>query len=233
MGFIIIVDSSTGERLTESLRSIMFLDRHVPEVGDIMVVKNTVFLSSNSLKYSVNDLDGVYIGLTSLARAAFRFKKVPHQLVVQADDCSVLFRFIRVLHAVLREKGLYDNLDKHFDPIFQQYLSAPSVNRYDLNVHSLNKLVLENVVLSGARVNVSQMPVSYLSLSGSTLGDNRQQDDFWDWLMSFAGDTLTHLEMNSMGLKEVPYEIMYMNNLHTLSLAMNKLVSSDRPLAIS
>lgn len=226
MGFIIIVDPSTGVRLTESLRSIMFLDRHNPDVGDLMVVKNTVFLNSNSLKYKVNDLDGVYIGLTNLARAAFRFKSASHLLVVQADDCSILFRFIRVLHGAIREKGLTDNLDKNFDPIFNQYMSPHSLDRNDLNIQSLNKLVLENIDLSTVPVNTSQLPISYLSLSGSQLGDNHQQDDFWNWLMPTMGETLTHLEMNSMGLTKIPYEIMYMNNLHTLSLATNKLVSS-------
>lgn len=85
---------------------------------------------------------------------------------------------------------------------------------------------MENCVLPNLPVHIGHLPIVYLSLSGSKLGMSQyDRDTLWDWMTVDTIDkTLTTLKMDAIGLQTLPFEIMHLKKLQTLSIAKNKLV---------
>lgn len=113
-----------------------------------------------------------------------------------------------------------------FDPGSSEFVAVDHFDKRIINMKQLNKLVLENCALSSLPLEMGHLPISYLSLTGSTLSTlRRDQDIFWDWMtLSTINSTLKTLKMDSVGMENVPFEIKFLKNLETLSVAKNKLV---------
>lgn len=220
LGHVVETDLETGARLCrEAERAVL---RLVAEDGrEWLHVKRPRGLGA----YDLADLDGVH---TADGRAAFRFVR-PHsrrQVVVQADGAAGLAAFLRAVRAAARR--LDARLDDGYRPPIADTVSAGRYDQLpgtDLGSH-LNALVLVNVDATALGDQIGRLPVSYVNLSGSKL-DTSDRTANWDWMCSDTiGATLTVLVVNSVGLRTVPFEIMFLRRLGVLSLASNKLVSS-------
>lgn len=98
----------------------------------------------------------------------------------------------------------------------------------NFDVTYLRTLVLENCYLPHLPEAIGNLTLSSISLNGSRINMSKyDQDLFWDWMTKHDISTsLVVLEMNSIGLTELPFEIIHLKRLRTLSVSNNKLVSS-------
>uniref|UniRef100_A0A2S2PAV2 Leucine-rich repeat protein 1 n=1 Tax=Schizaphis graminum TaxID=13262 RepID=A0A2S2PAV2_SCHGA len=109
-----------------------------------------------------------------------------------------------------------------FDPTALKFVAVDRFDNCVLNMRHLTTLVLEKCTLPTIPVEVGNLPITYLSISDSKLPTN--QDTFWNWTsITTICDTLTTLKMDSIDMKRLPFEIMFLKNLQTLSAAKNEL----------
>lgn len=228
-GFVVIADVITDERLTKSMRTTMEVrgNRLYCGTHDGHVIGR---VKSAYSYYELSDLDGLHFD-GSFDRLTLRFLNNDHILFVVgdngADDDNRMIALARdIRRALLRMKRLA-NLDPEFDydPFFDRYVSSAKFEKHNalLVDRHLSTLVLENVVIDTVPAELFKGPITHLSLSKSAFG--LCKDKFWDWIStSGVCETIEILELNSMEMNNLPFEIMYMENLRVLSVANNKLV---------
>ncbi|VVC43936.1 Leucine-rich repeat domain, L domain-like [Cinara cedri] len=176
-----------------------------------------------SREYKLVDLVGLFTDLVSDGKVAFCFRNPREELLVNADQPDDLNLFLIDLDVVISSRHLDISLDRHFNPEFSRFISVEHFDRTNLDAKHLSTVILENCVLSSMPIDIGNLPISYLSLSGCTI--NTQQREFWDWMsMDTISKTLIIFEMNSIGLNALPFEIFYLSKLQTLSVAKNNLV---------
>lgn len=222
-GYIIIVDGDTEKiKYTGYRNSILILNQNAILIVDATSLRNATCFRRDHPTYDLKHLDGITVPSAELGRLAFRFKHPNHQIVVHADDCCKLSSFLKVFRVAIVNSGLPINEVYCFKLPFYHFTRT---TKHILNISKLSTLRLENIVLPAVpAVMDPYMPVSYLSLTGSSFGSTHQKNSFWHWAMNNISETLTYLEMNSMGLKIVPVDILFFKNLQALSLANNELV---------
>lgn len=228
-GMSIMTNWETNERLTGAVRTIFRLS----EEEETLSVKNQKF-PRNSMTYMIADLEGIDSSPITEGRMAICFKLPKHQFIIDAYDGGVIDKpplqlnmFLENLKGIIAKKSINVRLNELYNPRFSQYITIDHFDRNKLNLNHLSSLILENCVLSSLPTQIGHLPISYLSLTKSTLGTSQfEQDTFWNWMsVDTIGETLNILEMNSVGLETLPYEIIFLRKLETLSIACNKLVN--------
>jgi len=113
-----------------------------------------------------------------------------------------------------------------FDPMSFDHKAVGRFDRRILNMKHLSTLVLEGCTLLPLPVELGDLPIKYLSLSLSNISFLPPNSiPFWNWMCGDTiGDTLITLKMDSINLRLLPFEIMFLKNLQTLSVAGNSLV---------
>jgi len=114
-----------------------------------------------------------------------------------------------------------------FDPKSLEFVNVKDFENRILDTKFLRKLVLENCSLPKMPVGIGDLTIKYFSISGSKLANSQyDKNTFWNWTsLNTICETLKTLNIDSVGLKSLPFEIMFLKNLHTLSAANNKLVN--------
>lgn len=217
LGHVVEIDLETGARLYGvTARAVLRL--MVADDGrEWLHVKRPPKLSA----YDLADADGVH---SANGLVTVRFARAGRLVVVQAD--GGMSAFVHAVRAAAGRQGA--RLDDGYRPPAGDYVSAARYDRVpDADLGScLNALVLENVDATALGGQIGRLPVSYVNLSGSKL-DTGARSANWDWMCADTiGATLTVLIINSVRLRSVPFEIMFLRRLCVLSLASNELVSS-------
>jgi hypothetical protein len=111
----------------------------------------------------------------------------------------------------------------HFDIMAVEFVCVDRFDNRLLNMRHLTTLTLEKCDLPTIPIEIGRLSIKYLDISGSKLPIN--QDTFWNWTsMTVICGTLITLKINSIGITRLPFEIMFLKNLQTLSATKNKLV---------
>lgn len=224
-GFMIIVDLVTDARITKSMRLTMEIRRNRLYCAMSQGQEIGRYTLRHSY-YDLIDLNGMHLS-KKFNKMTLRFPNAEHILFIVGDNRECLVSLKKDIKQAMRRLQCITNLEKgfNFDQYFDNYVCLNEFHRFSLlNESMLTSLILENVVINIVPVKPMDSRIALLSLSNSKLG--LIKDKFWDWL-STSGicKTLQILEINSMELESLPFEIMYMENLHTLSVVNNKLVS--------
>lgn len=117
-------------------------------------------------------------------------------------------------------------LSNRFDPGSFEFVADTHFDKRILNMKHLNRLILENCNLPTLPIDIGNLPIEYLSLTGSKLATTQiEQDTFWNWMsMNTISNTLDTLKMDSVDLKVLPFETLFLKNLRSLSVSNNSLV---------
>lgn len=201
-----------------------------------LCLKNSMY--PNSIDYKMTDLDQVHSKFVKEGKLSMRFKQPRHLLLLQADDKKMLLVFLRQIQDIVSGKKVNIGTRQmpksvpakkdvnRFDPSALEFIAIKQFDRRLLNMRHLSRLVLENCNLPSLPAQIGHLPIKYLSLMSSKLAKTQyDRDTFWDWMtIDTIGDTLSTLKMDSLGLKILPFEMMYLQNLQHLSLTKNELV---------
>lgn len=236
-GLISIQDLSVpGQAPIRPLRSSL-LSKKVNGVY-FLTIKNSMY--PNCINYKVVDLEAIHTKFVKDGKATLRFKQPKHQILLNADDRNMLFMFLRQIQDIISGKDVKIGTRQipkkippkkevnRFDPSVREFIATDRFDKRILNMRQLHSLILENCILPSLPENIGDLPISSLSISGSKLSTTSQydQDIYWNWMSKITiGNTLTSLKMDSVNLKILPFEIMFLRKLQDLSLAKNKLVS--------
>lgn len=224
--FVIVLDTVRDKRLCAALHS--RLECRVDRQPDPRVLTHVVRVINETTTprpfqvYRLADLDGLWSKRRFLA---LRFRSPKHQILARTDDPMKVTRFVKVLTTAIKGLRVKPSLDSGYDPPMDRYTSPASFDRRDLNFSYVSTLILEHCAVP--ELTVGPAPIAHISLSNSTLGANEAECDcFFDWMTSDAVTrSLEVLEMNNCKLDKLPYELLYLQKLNTLSVAGNKLVS--------
>lgn len=225
-GFMVVMDSTTNSKITDRVRVTievkgdrLYCGRH--EGHMLGHVKNTYWY------YKLSKLDAMHFDMY-VNKMALRFLSYGHVLYIVGDGLDHLlglYKDINTGHQRLKCPQKLDSGFKYFD-YFNDNLTLKKFNKnYSMNDLRMTTLLLENIAIKTVPVNPMNSPIKHLSLSGSELLSSCK-DKFWNWVSdSGVCKTLQVLELDSMQLECLPFEIMYMEKIRVLSVANNKLVS--------
>lgn len=224
---IIIVNLENGTRTSRALKCTMVLDIKCLYFIDLTLSQNPIFRGNPVLACPLYDMEGILVDSEILpGRLAFRFRETAHEIIVQTDSRSMMLQFMQMLTELLRMRNiLIQSLTNTFQTDFDQYICISHINFQRLDTTNLSKLMLENIILPSGPFKIDQIPVTYLSLSGSSFESKTQENSFWDCIVTSVGEKLTCLILNNMNLKILPFDVLFMKNLQILSVANNVLVS--------
>lgn len=228
-GFVIVCDLIVQKRLVNSTRAMLKFEGNEDNVPDtVLQITSMPSLTMQDFRYDWSNLDGVYTELVHDGKVMFRFVSPKHNVIFDALTRVELEFFLNHLFFVFQNSNRKIQLNNDFNICFDDYMSADRYIRNVTDLGHLSTLVLENCVLHSLTDHIGNSPVSYLSLTGSTLGTTQSEiDAFWDWMsIDVICESLEILEMNYVDLNVLPFEIKFLSNLHTLSVAKNNLVSS-------
>lgn len=229
MFFAITKDLTTGENIHNSLNSLMVLHNTDP-LNDALYLINDAFCLYDHILYMVKNIDGFFDKELNTGWLAIRFSEPKHMIIMNSQKDYNLFQewFYDPLLVCIKRNCNMTALEREFDTKFTDFLSPGRFDRNTMDIGCLSTIILEGVDLPYLPENLGHTPISYLSISSSKLGlSNYEPETFWDWMsLSIIRNTLKVLEMNSNGLEELPFEIVFLRELTTLSVSRNKLVRS-------
>lgn len=232
---LIVQDLTTARPNTRSLRSCV-MTRQVSDEYYVCV-KNSMFPGIKPYKLTM--LQNIYHKFIKEGKMGLEFREPREALLIVCEDKSLLYKFFRQLQNIIKGKNVTirtrqmpktvpskNDLINRFDPMSLQFVAVSCFDNRVLNMRQLSKLVLENCYLPIIPVEIGHLPIKYLSISGSTLPTSKIEEDiFWNWTsIATICSTLTTLKMDSVGMKQLPFEIFFLKNLQTLSVSNNNLV---------
>lgn len=233
----ISIQNLDSQSNSPSLRSCVMTKK----VNDIyyVCVKNKMY--PNTKNYNIALLENIYCKFIKEKKIGLQFKDPRQVLLIVADDKQMLYMFYQQLRDIMNGKNVIigtrqmpkvvpakKDVINRFDPMSTEFVAIKRFDNRVLNMRHLSVLVLEKCELPTMPIQIGHLPIKYLSLSGSKLATTSvyERDTFWNWTsINTICETLTTLKMDSIGLKKLPFEILFLRNLETLSAAKNKLVS--------
>lgn len=225
------LDAKSGKQKCRPLRSYIY-SKIIKDTCYGLRIRNSEYY----FNYLVSDLDKVDTKKAAKGKLCLLFKRPKHRVQLQADDANMLNLFLHQLKyfvsnikKVTRDRqGLKTILAQkdRFSPAPTEYVAINHFDQRILSLMNLNKLVLENCVLPNLPEQIGHLPLAFLSLSYSELGASQyERDTLWDWMtVNTIQDTLKILHMDSISLRRLPFEILFLKNLETLSVSANDLV---------
>lgn len=229
MTFAVTKDLVTGNLIHYPMNTIAVM--HKLGQHDVVFLINNKLRLSNRIMYKVKDIDGFYDSELNNGWLAIRFLEPKHMIILYTQCLRERGRFwewfVNPLLISMRHIGGIV-LDKAFNPKLSKFMGCEYFNRKTMDIGCLSTIILEDVNLPSLPESLGHTPISYISLSRSTLGlSNGEPETFWNWMLkSTICDTLKVLELNSNNLEGLPFEIIFLKELTTLSVSKNKLVSS-------
>uniref|UniRef100_A0A2S2NHV2 Protein lap1 n=1 Tax=Schizaphis graminum TaxID=13262 RepID=A0A2S2NHV2_SCHGA len=217
-GYIFIDNMDSGRRYGTRV------NHSIVEISNVNG-KYTMFLMARpnqvEFKYKFHNLDGV---IFFDKKIVLRFRKPKHEVLILTNDVDKVENFSKDLMCLTKSLNL--NISESFQTDILKLFGNKGCNAlYGFNIEYLRTVALENCNLSYLPAGIGNLPIVSLSLNGSKLNmPDRGQNYVWDWMTKdIICRTLNEFEMNSIGLKKLPYEIIYLKNLHTLSVSNNAL----------
>jgi len=145
-----------------------------------------------------------------------------------SDDADKMTNFLKDLRSL--DKNLILNIGESFLANALKafgYINNNPNTMQNFDPTHLRMIALENCNLPYLPEGIGNLTLSSLSLNGSRLNMSKYgQDLLWDWMTKDnISKSLNVLEMNSIGLNKLPFEIIHLKRLQTLSVSNNKLVS--------
>lgn len=202
-----------------------------------LCVKNSMY--PNCINYKMSDLDKMFTKCLNERKFGLQFKHPSHLVLIVADDLNMLKMFHRQLQDIIDGKNVNiskrlmpktlstKNVVNKFDPKSTQFIAIDGFDRRILNMTNLSRLYLNDCIISTLPEQLGHLPITYFSISGCKLPTSSayDRDTLWNWTSKDTiCKTLTTLKMDSIELNKLPFEILFLTNLDTLSVAKNKLV---------
>ncbi|XP_026818413.1 leucine-rich repeat-containing protein 69-like [Rhopalosiphum maidis] len=198
-----------------------------------LCVKNIMFPHDKCFNLAM--LNKIYHKFVAEGKMGLEFKEPKHLLSIDSKnktEVNMLYTHIKAIvegkkvniatRQMPKSMSSTKAVVNHFDLMALEFVA---VNRFDnrvLNMRHLTTLTLKKCDLPTIPIEIGRLKLKYLDISGSKLPIN--QDTFWNWTsMTVICDTLITLKMDSIGIKRLPFEIMFLKNLQTLSATKNKL----------
>lgn len=229
------LDALTGQRNRRPVRSCVLSKQ---SDGNYFVsVKNALY--PNSITYNVDQLEDLHCKFIKDGKLGLRFTQPNHLVLIHADDKLMIKMFLSQIQDILVGKSVMigtrhmprkvppkRKLMSRFNPISFEFVADNHFDKRILNMKHLNRLILENCNLPSLPIDIGNLPIECLSLTGSKLATTQfEQDTFWNWMsMKTISNTLDTLKMDSVDLKVLPFETLFLKNLRSLSVANNGLV---------
>jgi len=177
------------------------------------------------LMYFLKDLKGV---VNHDKKVMLQFQHPEHEMIVMTDDIDTAKKFKEDLISLTKSLNLHiEELFPH--GILLQFGSIIGCHTLqNMDVSTLRIIALENCNLPNLPEGLGNLTISSLSLNGSKLYiPTSGSNTVWNWMTKRKISTsLNVLEINSMDLERLPFEIVYLKRIRILSVSNNKLVSS-------
>ncbi|KAL4104470.1 hypothetical protein QTP88_019768 [Uroleucon formosanum] len=231
----ISIQDPTGARPnTRYLNSCVLLKKVDDEF--YLLVKNTMYPTAKS--YELTMLQNIYHNFIREGKMELDFSEPRQLLLIVCKDKALLYLFFRKLKNIINGKDEMNDtrqaprtvppgheIVNRFHPSSLFFVSYRHFDIRILNMRHLNTLVLEDCDLPTIPVQIGNLPISSLSITGSKLPTSQNElDVFWNFTsLSVICYTLRTLKMDSIGMKHLPFEIFFLKNLQTLSASNNNL----------
>ncbi|XP_025203250.1 uncharacterized protein LOC112600278 [Melanaphis sacchari] len=199
-----------------------------------LCVSNSTY--ANRIHYDIAMLEKILYKNIKERKMGLLFKDPKQVLMATADSSEMLYLFYRQLNDIIDGKniiiGKRHNLPKieHNENCYNlvRYSNPLDSNVFDnilLKINHLSKIVMENCDLPKIPINIGNLPIRYLSISGSNIPTSQfDQNIYWNWMsMKTISCTLVVLKINAIGLKLLPFELLFLKNLQSLSASKNFL----------
>ncbi|XP_060862424.1 leucine-rich repeat-containing protein 40-like [Metopolophium dirhodum] len=219
-GFVFVNDMELGRKYGTRVNNTTL---EIKDVDGTYTVFLKLFPNQLKSTYLLDDLDSVQ---SFEKKVVLKFLKPNHELLVMSDDVDKVMNFLKDLRSLA--KNLILNIGESFLAnalkTFGHINNNPN-RMQNFNPTHLRMIALENCNLPHLPEGIGYLTLSSLSLNGSRLNMSKYgQDLFWDWMTKENISTsLNVLEMNSIGLNKLPFEIIHLKRLQTLSVSNNKL----------
>lgn len=234
-GLVEIQDLSGLLKKGRSLRS--YVTSEMVNGSYYLSVKNSMY--PNNIRYKLDDLDEMHSRFVSEGKLSLSFARPKHLVLLQGDDKNAVLELMTEIRKVMNgeevnvtkeqmPKGVVSKkkvLDM-FSPDLLEFIAIEQFDSRILNMRNLRKLLIENCSLPIFPEKLGDLPIEYLSLSGSDItASPNYRDTYWNWMSADRiSDTLTTLKLDRLGLSSLPFELMFLKNLQILSLGNNNLV---------
>jgi len=171
-------------------------------------------------------------------RLGLQFKEPEEIFYIECQNKWLLYMFYRALMRIVNRNDVFINENQtpytvhlnnavidHFD-LYAKFIAVDGFDNRVLNLRCLSTLVLQNCKSLVLPEEIGHLPIKNLNISGSKMPTSQHaQDIYWNWTSKpTIGGTLTTLEMDTVSLKRLPFEILHLKKLQTLSINNNKLV---------
>lgn len=203
----------------------------------IMCLKNSYYPDGKT--YKVLNLHSIFFVFLKEGRLGLQFKKPEEILYIECQNKRLLFMFYCALMHIVNGKDVFIDENQtpdtvhlnnavidHFDPYANEFIAVDGFDNRILNMRCLSTLVLQDCKSLVLPEEIGHLPIKNLNISGSQMPTSQYvQDIYWNWTSKpTIGGTLTTLMMDTVSLKRLPFEILHLKRLQTLSVNNNKLV---------
>lgn len=202
-----------------------------------LCVKNSMY--PNNIRYKLDDLDKMHSRFVSEGKLSFCFNQPRHLVLLQGDDKKAVLELMTEIQKIMngekvnvtKQEMPKDVVSKKkvidmFSPECLKFIVIDQFDSRILNMRNLKRLIMEKCSLPFLPEQIGDLPIEYLSLTGSDITATQpNRDTYWNWMCAERiSNTLTTLKLDCLGLSSLPFELMYLKNLEILSLGFNSLV---------
>lgn len=221
-GFVFINNMASGFKFgMQKNRTFVLIEKQ----NGLYVMIVNISPNEEQLIYFLKDLTGL---VNYEQNVMLQFRHPKHDVLIMNHDNDTAKKFKEDLISLTK------SLNLHIEELFPQYIFSQFGSKVGcrtlqtMNISTLRMIALENCYLPNLPEELGNLTISSLSLNGSKLNiPTSGRHTVWNWMTKKKISTsLNVLEMNSMALDRLPFEIVYLKRIQALSVSNNKLVSS-------